>query len=54
MPKETDSDTSQLYAKVPVKVKEQFDAACKAKGMKKQHVLQRLAEMWLKGDIKID
>ncbi len=54
MPKETDSDTSQLYAKVPTKLKEEFDAACKAKGIKKKHVLTRLATMWIKGEIKID
>ncbi len=54
MPKETDTDISQLYAKVPRKLKEEFDAACEAKGIKKKHVLTRLAEMWIKGEIKID
>ncbi len=54
MSKSTDTDTSQLYAKVPTKLKEEFDAACKAKGIKKKHVLTKLAEMWLKGEIKID
>lgn len=54
MPKETDKDTSQLYAKVPKKLKDEFDAACAAKGIKKKHVLTRLAEMWVKGEIEID
>lgn len=54
MSKPEKPDTSQLYGRIPKELKEKFDAACKVRGVKKQHVLERLADMWVKGEIKID
>ncbi len=46
-------DQSQLYARVPTKLKEEFDGACITKGLKRQYVLGKLVEMWVNGQIDV-
>ena len=45
--------TSQLYARVPAKLKKEFDGACRTKGLKKQYVVEKLVEMWISGEIEL-
>ena len=50
---EDTEEISQLYARVPHKLKVRFDEACKAKGLKRQFVLGELVKEWVEGKIDL-